>query len=547
MFFSLFLFKYTGYKSKNRMECMTSFLNKKIVFLFYIFFICLQINAADATTDDVDYSWIYSFINVDPSDDAFNYFKPKYYKVNKEYIKNLKYNQNMYFFIDELDQYNIKKNINSLPKFPLIFMAYGGYTYTRGFDLGFLFRADDIKGFAYTSAISYGMNGHFWLHNGLEYNRFLDGRLKVLGNFSFFTSAMQYSANLMRYSAVSNYDAPSTGEQLGLFITSFLNKVFNKLDVQFYKQSETGFYFTGGVDYRIPIFELNLIPTLQFIYKYIDKKDITYTGRYSTYSYPYSPNEKKIDENNFGVNIGLDLVWDHMKQTKTIPEGFSISAKTKFYLPTTLGDQNDEFRFTSKFEGKLTKKVIREFSFRGRLLLALNYNISEDFSGDPYVRGLATQEMTGWFALLANVEAFIPIVDIDMFTAGDVKLSSVAKFVIYFVLFGDFGFSIENYNYFLKDSYQRADRFQIRNSLERGNIKGQYYIGKDNYLLPAATFGTGIHVHSFFLHFSLRFDVAFNIIKIAVYANNVDQNYGNQRKLTGAEFVDFTFSFSEMF
>lgn len=518
-----------------------------LTFLFFIL-ILLSLNLIYAS-DQTDDSWIYNYINIDPSDDLYYGFKLKGYTPKKEYVENLKYNRDIKFYIDRVDEHNLKKNINALPRFPYVFMLYGGYSYNRALDIGFLARLDNIAnlGLAYTVALSYGQKGYLWLHNNIEYNNLLDYRLKILGTLSFFTSAPQYSANLLCYPSVINYPPSSTGEQFGLYIVKFLNKVWNKLNITYYKQREVGFYTVFGIDYRVPVFELNIIPIVQINYTYEDKRDVTELGDHTVYNYTKTPEEKIVDRNNFGFNIGFDLKWDRLKATKTIPVGLYILFNNRFYLPTTIGVPNGEFRISNRLELKYTKKLFREFAARARFLGALNYNISDDFSGDPYVRGMADYELTGWFALLANLELFIPIVDVDMYNGLGAPFKRDAKFVVFWTLFADGGFTIDKYEYYLKDFYWRASRYQIRNSLERGNINGQQYIGAGNYLLPASTLGTGIHIHSYFLHFSLRADVAFNLIKAIVYYSPSNKPYGAQKNLTGPEFVEFVFAFSEMF
>jgi len=203
--------------------------------------------AADDASDD---TWIYNYINIDPSDDLYYGFKLKNYLIQKEYVENLKWNKDIRFHIDRFDEHNIRKNINALPRFPYVIMLYGGYSHNRAIDLGLLFRADNManSGIAYTAAFSYGQKGYLWLHNNLEYPRFLNGRLKAQGTFSFFTSAPQYSANLLYYQAVSNYESDNIMEDLGLLIVKYLNKIFDKLNVTYNRQSDTGIHLIGGID-----------------------------------------------------------------------------------------------------------------------------------------------------------------------------------------------------------------------------------------------------------------------------------------------------------
>ncbi len=507
-------------------------MNKIILFLFFSilsFSIFAQSDLTDDkdTTEDTD--WLNYYINLDPSDDIFYNYKLKNYKISEEYVKNLSYNQEIDFFIDAIDEHNLRKNINVLPRFPFIFMPYGGYSYNRGFDIGFLFRADNFLNtrLALTFASSFGQKGKFWFHTNIEYPALLKNRLKLLGSFSFFTSYPQYASKVATYPSIEGDND----------IMKLFNKIWNKLDIDFYKQSEYGFYFIPGIDYRIPFIDLNTITTIELIYKYDHLRVGNIVG--SSYDYDVEeaellPEQILIDQSNFSFNIRQEFRWNKLKQTASIPVGMYLSFWNKFYLPTTIGYPNNEFRFKSRFEGKFSYKIFREFAARARLLLAANYNISEDFSGDPYIRGLADQELTGWFALLANVELYIPLVNVTMKGAADREFKRDAKFILYWTFFLDAGFTIENYNYYLENFVERMPREAIKNSLVFGDPLGQTYLGNYNYLLPATTVGSGIKIYSYFLPFIMRFDIGYNILKAASYQN-------------GYECIEFIFSFSEMF
>jgi hypothetical protein len=258
-------------------------------------------------------------------------------------------------------------------------------------------------------------------------------------------------------------------------------------------------------------------------------------------SYEYDEEEKEelpqqilIDQSNLSFNIRQEFRWNKLKQTSSIPTGVYLSFWSKFYLPTTIGVPNDTFRFKSRLEGRFGYKIFREFAVRARILLGINYNISEDFSGDPYIRGLADQELTGWFAFLGNIEAYIPVVDVTMKAAADKPFKRNAKFNLFWTLFLDGGFTIENYNYYLENFIERMPRENIKNSIVYGDPFGQTFLGKENYLLPACSVGSGIKIYSYFLPFIIRLDVAMNILKAAIYQD-------------ASESVEIVISFSEMF
>lgn len=498
----------------------------KILFIILLFIPFLSIYgfSSESVDNEENFDWLNNYINIDPSDDLYYEFLPKNYLITKEYVTNLKWHQEIDFFIDEIDDYNLKKNINILPRFPFVFMLYGGYSYNRGFDINFLFRVDDLANtrIALTSAFAFKQNGKLWFHNNIEYPVLLNYRMKLLGTFSFYTSSPQYQSAIARY---HDYDENP--------IMDLFNKIWETLSVPFYRQNDIGFYFVPGFDFRIPFIETNLITTFSLNYQYdfskLDKESL--------------PDEIILNRSNLNFNIKEEIRFNRFKQTATIPVGVYLSAFGDFSIPTTIGPFNNEFRFRSRIEAKFNKKIFREFGFKSRLLIAANYNISEDFSGDPYVKGLVDHDLTGWFALIANLEAYIPLVNVDMKSAFNIAFKRDAKFVLFLTIFADGGFTIENYNYYLNNFYERKHRNNIKNSIfyyvdENGKNLGpvpggQFHLGNGHYLLPAISTGGGIHIYPYFLHFILRIDVAVSILK-AIY-------YG------GSNSLEFVVSFTQTF
>jgi hypothetical protein len=319
------------------------------------------------------------------------------------------------------------------------------------------------------------------------------------------------------------------------FIMNYSAKIWNKLGITFNRYSDFGFNVIFGTDYRIPFVELNWITTIEMMHNYVYMKEITSTGgKIADYGSKKNPEEILINRNNLFVNIGQEFRWNKLKQTATIPVGNLLSLATKFYLPTTIGD-GSEFKFKAHLEDKFYYKLFREFACKIRFFMAANYNISEDFSGDPYVRGFADNELTGWFALLANVEGYIPIVDVDLIKGPAIEpFKNPAKFVIYFVLFADGGFTIENYDNYLEGFDGRERRDHIANSLNPKDPYGQKYLGYNNFLLPAISVGGGLQFQPYFLHFNLRVDVGVNLLKAIIY--NKPQ-----------ESIEVSISFNQMF
>jgi hypothetical protein len=535
----------------------------------------------NAKTQD-DEEWLNNYINIDPTDDLLNGFKLKGYKISKAYVENLQWNQEIKLYIDDIDKYNLRKNINILPRFPYVFMLFGGFDNGRGFDPGFLFRADNFLDTrsALTLGFSYAQNGKMWTFANFEYPVLLQNRLKVFGTLGYFTTYPQASSYIDSFQGTDLY--PVT-DGAGNWVTSsnfpnqpatqsnFLNKVFNKIwktfDIPFYRQVENGIDAVGGFDYRIPLVELNTITSAKFTFKYdswrvinIHKSSYLYGSDVGENVYKENGDPQDIDfinTANIGLNLREELRWDQLKQTSTIATGYYLSYAGDFYLPTSgylpffVQEPNSQFRVKNRIEGKFIKKILREFSVRSRLLVDINYNISEDFSGDPYVRGLASQELTGWFACLANLVLYVPVVNIDMHAAGDVPFNKDAKFLVYLDIFSDLGFTIENYNFYLENAIERRNKGDIKNALFPYNLDKQLLIGEiknasfpynadkqitnnNNYLLPAVTFGAGLRIYPYFLPFIIRFDAAFNLLKTIEYGD-------------ASQSFELIFSFNEMF
>jgi hypothetical protein len=482
-----------------------------------------KIQKAD-TSDSSDDAWVYDYINYDPSDDLYSGLKSKRHKIKKSYVENLKWNPYINLYIDDLDRNNFVKNTNILPWFPYIFAPYGGYSYNRGFDIGFLYRMDNIENtmMSFTTATSFGQRTRFWQHFNMEYSNVLkDNRLKLLWTFSVFTSAPQY------YSALSFYD--KSNQLLYLF-----NYLWDKLSISMNQFNETGFYFISGADYRIPKLELNSISLVEFLYKY-DSNNITSWNYNNEDKTKNTPNIETINRSNFSFNISEEVRWQKIKQTVSFPTGNILSAKVKFYIPTTVGSFSSQFRFKSTIEDKFTYKFFREFAFKTRILLAANYNISEDFSGDPFIRGYVDKELTGFFALLGNFELCIPVIDVAIKEAANITLKKDARFILFLNMFMDTGFTIDKFDFPLENFAYDVKRSPALNTFN-SDLGGNYS------LIPAFSLGGGLTIYPYFLNFIIRLDVGVNILKAAIYYNQVPDNKKNETTS-----IEFTLSFSEMF
>ncbi len=490
----------------------------KIKILVIILLVSNMMLYSDTTSDPADYSFVLQYVAIDPSTDIYYGLELPWHNVSTEYLSNLKWNNQYYFFNDRLDRHNITKNINNLPFFPLVFLPHGDIQLTLGtslhrsnFDVGTLFTHDNItnSGFSLTAGIGSNQTTGLYSHIQTTIPLLEERRLFLINNFLFNTSAPQSAA----YYSLNQTDPNS--------FVSMINSVLRSLDIEYTHFMDVGFDLISGAGYRIPFIELETMALIELSYSFLYLK-------YNTNSIEY------FNRNNLGVNLIAAFNWNLLTRTETINEGNRISGLFKFYLPTTIGLPNDRFRFTSKLEHQFHYKIFREFGIRTRFNLLANYNASSDFGDMNLVRGICRSEVTGWFGVFGTIEGFIPLIDVDLKSALDLNFTRATKFVMHLALFVDGGFAIENYNYHLINYYERYNRTQIKNSLNKNDPLGQTNIGYNNYILPIVTAGAGIRIYPFFLHFILRVDVSVNILKAAVYQDP-------------AEIVGLTISFSDYF
>ncbi|HOV13896.1 MAG TPA: hypothetical protein PK771_06405, partial [Spirochaetota bacterium] len=206
-----------------------------INFSFYIFSI-------DQTSD---FSLVYNYINIDQTDDIYKEILNK--KFNLRYLKNLIWNKNIKFYVDDFDKLNLKRNINTLPFFTHIFLPYGGFSLSKSFDIGFFYGNDNLgnDGLKLNLATSFGQSNEFWQHINIIYPfKFTNDRMKICFTVSVFTSAPQYNSLV------------NQNKNINPVYNSF-NKVWQLMNVNFTNISDSGLYFVQGIDYRIPFVEIN--------------------------------------------------------------------------------------------------------------------------------------------------------------------------------------------------------------------------------------------------------------------------------------------------
>ena len=515
---------------------MEIFLKNKIVFIILIFFLSslsiyslekgiasndltgdLSSNGDDKSSNDNNDNnkedeyddipkWIEDNLTISEQDDLYKKKDKKYQSRN--YVESLKWRNKILFYVDEIDKFGFKRNINIQSWFPHIFIPYDGIkisnislgssTYdisaknNNSFGLGLLYVYDNIanKNISLAFATSISQLGALYQHIHLEFiPPFLHDRL------TFFSTVSLFDTTPLSY-ALKNFDSENTVEKM-------FNGFGQKFLMGLTNYNSLGLHFLLGGDVRVPLINININGFIENFYQH----------NFSIVDF-IRGNDKYIAKERFlgtdfaSINIGLGARWQKTKQTSTIVTGNDLSLKTKFIIPYYNTTNRPSFSFESKIEEQFTKKLFREFAVRARFILALNYNTSINYSHDPYIRGFTGEDLTGFFAFLGNLELLVPLLDVNIKQAVGNDLVKDAKFLIHFALFADGGFTIENYDYYLNTDFINDKRDENRYSksfIQR--IVDNYYI------IPAITLGGGIRFYPYFLNFILRVDFGVNMIK----------------------------------
>ena len=500
--------------------------NKIIILNIVIFFlssfsiysleenIFTDIRSNDSTSDNKEDEyddipkWIEDNITISEKDDIYKKREKKYQSEN--YVESLKWRNKILFYVDEMDKFGFKRNINIQSWFPHIFIPYDGIKISNidlgsssydisaknnnSFGLGFLYVYDNVanKNISLAFATSISQLGALYQHIHFEIvPPFLRNRLTFFSTISLFDTTPLSEA-------AKNFDSQ---DKLSKMFNSFGQKFLTGLT----NYNSLGLHFLLGGDLRIPFINININGFIENFYQHnfsiVDFK-------YNNSNNEYTANTRSLDTDFASINIGLGGRWQKTKQTSTIVTGNDLSIKTKFIIPYYNTTNRPSFSFESKIEDQFTKKFFREFAVRARVILGLNYNTSINYSHDPYVRGFTGEDLTGFFALLGTLELLIPLVDVNIKQAVGNDLVKDAKFLIHFALFADSGFTIENYDYYLNSDFINDKRDKSKHSKSFiQNIVDNYYI------IPAITLGGGVRFYPYFLNFILRVDFGVNMIK----------------------------------
>jgi len=430
--------------------------------------------------------------------------------ISKDYVESLKWRSKILFYVDEIDKFGLKRNINIQSSFPHIFIPYDGIKISNvdlgnsnydisaknnnSFGLGFLYVYDNIanKNISLAFATSISQLGALYQHIHLEFiPSFLHNRLTFFSTVSLFDTTPLSEA-------AKNYNSDNA-------VAKMFNSFGQKFLMGLTNYDSLGLHFLLGGDCRLPFINVNINGFIENFYQHnFSIVDFEYDNS----NEKYIATVRSLGTDFASINIGLGGRWQKTKQTSTIVTGNDLSIKTKFIIPYYNTTNRPSFSFESKIEDQFTKKIFREFAFRARIILGLNYNTSINYSHDPYIRGFTGEDLTGFFALLGNLELLIPLLDVDIKQAAGRDLVKDAKFLVHFALFADGGFTIENYDYYLNNDFINDKRDKSRYSKSFiHNIVDNYYI------IPAITLGGGVRFYPYFLNFILRVDFGVNMIK----------------------------------
>ena len=447
--------------------------------------------------ETADPSWVYEYVSIDPSDDMYFSTKPKHLQ-SEAYIRNLRWRRHIEFNNGSLDRFRLTQNTAIMPFYPFVYMPYGGFSLAHGGELGFLTRFDSINNseVSLTVASHYSQNDVLQHYMGVEYPALLGHRMRLFGGSTVYTSAPQYQS-LLHYEDESN------------FLIKAFNKIWSMVRVRFNDVSYTGTEHYFGVDYRIPLIDVNSVTQVKIGYRYV-------------FNRMFDGAEQTVNDHNLWLVLRQDFVWDKMRQTSTIPVGNEIRARFDFIIPTGLGMFGSDFRFKFSVEDQFNKKIYKEFYLSARLFASVNYNVSDNFSGEPFMRGYKGNELVGWASILANVEGNIPLVNADITSSVSEKtFRTPAKLILYLAFFADFGVVFDNFDYPIDNTWYRPARNSVKNSFERDRLV-YLSVGNGNYFWPAGSLGFGIKLMPKFLHFLARLDVAFNMTKSIIYQDVSD-------------------------
>lgn len=465
-----------------------------------------DINIADLTsdtadlTDDTDDTQKFYVSALSEEDDPFAHYNPRLFWKSDNYQKTLVRNRNPFFFIDELDTRNLTLNTNVSLRTPYTQIPFGGLSTVfngsrhaaRGLDFGFYYRDEHLlDGRVMLSALnSFAFNGSFFTLVGAEiFPGSEDRKLKLLTNMAVYTTAPQYGLMSERNSQAGQ----------------MMSKITDKLGLDFSEVNKNGFSFMFAAEYQLP-FNIYALGAVKLNYNHIAS---VLTDAFGS-DYPALSEEP--NEDFLSLSVAARATYDTRRQEKALRTGNLLTGGFSLDLPLAESDYYKIRQFIPQFsvtaEDVYTKKVYKDYAIKARLLAGYNYGYLTNLSGDTAVRGLSLGSFSGFGYALANIEAGIPVMYIDLHNTADYTHRQKVTYLMYLNLFVDCGVAFSN------DEMKVRDYEYISNNTYLKDFR--CYIDDKNYLTYALSAGAGVTFVPYFLHFVVRIDVGVNILEAAL-------------------------------
>ncbi len=477
---------------------------KRLALIFFLVINTLAFSQ-DMTTDinDATSDMYKDFTSLSSKVDTFRDFKSKYFKTTPEYALYLKRFSHIYYFVDELDKYNFRNNTNVTLWVPFYFAPAGGFDIMNGSDtahnsngvnIAFNYRLYNLfnNKITFYAVNSSTQNGNFNNLTGLDINNVdKEGRIRLFESINVFTTGLNYNI----------FNSFNSNQAISKNVFIVIPKAFKRFNLDLTPYNETGFDAITGIDYRIPKIEVNSISTIKLNYSYTD----SILKKVDAVTFPFEA--ETLYRHRLTLHLIEKAVWNKQKPGNTYFTGNYLSATADFGIPLYDTFNSGKFTFRGQIEDKYTKNLFnKDFFLRGRGLIGINYNISDNLSGDGFIRGLSKHDFTGFIYFVGNLELSLPAVYVNLSAAADVPFKKKANFLLFLTLFSDFGVAVENYGYQINGSYTRYTEDYLKDY----RLK---LFGDNIYLNYAWTAGGGLRIYPYFMHFIIRFDVGVNVLE----------------------------------
>lgn len=448
-------------------------------------------------TDDVRQFYVSA---LSKEDDPFAHYNPRLFWESDNYQKTLVRNRNPFFFINELDTRNLTLNTNVSLRTPYTQIPFGGLSTAfngsrhgaRGLDFGFYYRDEHLlDGRIMLSALnSFTFNGSFITLVGADIFPGGENRkLKLLTNMAVCTTAPQYGLMSERNSSVGK----------------ILSRITDKLGLDFSPVNKTAFNFMFGAEYQLP-FGIYALGAMKLNYQYI-ASELT-----DAFGDDYPVLSHNWDESFLSLSFAAKVTFDKRRQEKALRTGNLLTGDFSLDLPFTESGyyKNQQFvpQFSFTAEDIYTKKVYKDYAIKARVLAGYNYGYLTNLSGDTAVRGLTLGSFSGFGYAMANIEASIPVMYIDLHNTADYTHRQKVTYLLYVNLFVDGGVAFSNDEMKVRDYEYMSNNTYLKDF--------RCYIDDKNYLTYALSAGAGVTFVPYFLHFVVRIDVGVNILEAAL-------------------------------